>query len=388
MTNDARRPGSAWLGAMPLPEELPGLVELVRSAGREAGLDRVEVASADPFPEVRAELEARRADGRSGRLRFTYRDPATATDVRASFRWAERLVVGGRSYLPTAGDPGPATRGGGRVARFAVDDAYRPLRAGLGAIAGVLAGAGFRAEVLADDNRLVDRAAAVRAGVGWWGKNAMVLAPGVGPWMLLGSVVTDAPLPPGSPMERDCGTCSACLPACPTGALVAPGVLDARRCLAAWAQTKGVLPRELRTALGDRIYGCDDCLEACPPGSRLLEAARETPKGRIDLCWVLEAPDEQLMAAVGHWYLPGRTPRVIRRNALVALGNAGGDGAPRLLARYLRHPDALLRVHAAWAAARLGASGLLAGALAAETDPEVRAEIEWGLGSQPRESGK
>jgi epoxyqueuosine reductase len=358
------------------------LARRVRATGLAAGLDRVGVASALPFPEVRAELEARRADGRAGRLRFTFRDPATATDVRASFPWAERLVVGGRSYLPEAGDPGPGRPGSGRVARFAVEDAYRPLRAALQAVEAVLAGHGHRTAVLADDNRLVDRAAAVRAGVGWWGKNAMVLAPGVGPWMLLGSVVTDAPLPPDPPMERDCGTCTACLPACPTGALVAPGVLDARRCLAAWAQTKGVIPVEFRPAMGDRIYGCDDCLEACPPGSRLKKEAVRG-RGREDLAWLLEAPEAEVMSRFGHFYLPGRTTRILRRNALVALANSGGEEHLPLVARYLAHSDPLLRLHAAWAVARLGGAGRLAVALEAETDPDVRAEIARVLATPP-----
>ena len=136
----------------------------------------------------------------------------------------ESLVVAAHAYLPASGNPGPASPGTGRVARFATADHYRPLRAGLGALAGVLQAAGHRAEVLCDDSRLVDRAAAVRAGVGWWGKSTMVLAPGHGPWLLLGSVVTDASLPAGRPHgPRLRRRATACLPACPTGALVAPG---------------------------------------------------------------------------------------------------------------------------------------------------------------------
>ena len=124
--------------------------------------------------------------------------------------------------------------------------------------------AGWRARVVADDNALVDRAAAERAGLGWFGKNSNILLPGAGSWFLLGSVVTDAPLPTAAPVGDGCGSCRRCLSACPTGALVGPGVLDARRCLAWLLQATGVFPFEFRVALEGRIYGCDDCQDVCP----------------------------------------------------------------------------------------------------------------------------
>ncbi len=355
------------------------LVDELRAAGEGAGLAGFGVCSAEPFPDVRSEVEARVAGELSAGMSFTFRDPATSTDVTASFPWARRLVVGAWSYLPEAGNPGAGSLGMGRVARFATLDHYEGLRAALGAVAGVLAAAGHQAEVLVDDNRLVDRAAAVRAGVGWWGKNTMVLAPGYGPWLLLGSVATDAELAVTSPMVRDCGTCSACLPACPTGALVAPGVLDARRCLAYWAQAPGVFPAEFREAMGDRFYGCDDCLDACPPGQRLLARSGRPGVGRVDLLEVLAASDRELLSRFDHFYVPRRRARYLRRNALVALGNVGGSGAVLVAAGYLAHPDWLLRLHAAWALGRLGgpvARAALGARLPIEQRDDVRAEIE------------
>jgi epoxyqueuosine reductase len=357
------------------------LIEVLRGTAARLGLAGLGVCSAAPFTEVRTTIEQRVDEGRHGSLRFTYADPATATDVRRSFAWAERLVVAAWSYAEAAGSPGPPEGGTGRIARFATEDHYRELRAGLAALAETLRDEGWRAEPLADDNRLVDRAAAVRAGVGWWGKSSMVLAPGPGPWLLLGSVVTDAEVPVTAAMRRDCGTCDACLPACPTGALVAPGVLDARRCLAAWAQAPGVIPAEFREPMGDRLYGCDDCLDACPPGRRALDAR---PAGRVDLREVLAASDRDLLDRFAHWYVPRRHPRHIRRNALVALGNAGGSGAVRVAAGYLGHSDWLLRAHAAWALGRLGgprAVAALAAAAGREEHPDVAAEIEAAAGT-------
>ncbi len=206
--------------------------------------------------------------------------------------------------------------------------------------------------MVVDDNALVDRAAAQRAGLGWFGKNSLLLLPDAGSWFVLGSVVTDAPLrstPPtaDTPVAHaeGCGTCSRCLTACPTGALVAPGVVDARRCLAWLVQAPGSFPDEFREALGDRIYGCDECQQVCPinkvadrrdppppPGATVLSGsseARSADGPLVDLLELLEAADEELLVAHGRWYIAERDPRYLRRNALVALGNIGDGGRPR-----------------------------------------------------------
>ena len=172
------------------------------------------VCSTERFSDATATLRARAETGLSARLGFTYTDPAVAGDVTVSFPWARFLCVLAYPYLPQAGTPGPPQAGSGRIARFAVENHYTGLRAVLAKLSAELEATGAHTATLADDSRLVDRAAAVRAGVGWWGKNTMVLVPGYGPWVLLGSVVTDAALVVAEPMARSCGTCSACLPAC------------------------------------------------------------------------------------------------------------------------------------------------------------------------------
>lgn len=356
------------------------LPERIIRAGLAAGLDRVGMAEAGPFPEVRHDMEERVRSGLNAGLRFTFKDPSRATDVTGTFPWARCLVVGLRAYLPEAGSVSPRP-GHGRIARFAVDDPYLPLKQGLEAMAATLRDEGWRAEVLGDDDRLVDRAAAVRAGVAWWGKSTMALAPGLGPWFVIGSVVTDAALPPDRPMMRGCGTCQACLPACPTGALVAPGVLDARRCLAALAQSPGVIPRRWRKAMGDRLYGCDDCLDACPPGFRLAGASVDY-RGSVDLEWVLSASDATLLARFSHFYLPQRSARFLRRNALVAMGNDGDPSFFAPLALHVGHPDWLLRAHAVWALARLRdrrVTAVLEFQAGRERHPEVRVELDLEL---------
>lgn len=346
------------------------------------GVDALGSCGVEPFTDVSAAIQDRVEAGAHADLRFTFADPATSTNVRVSFPWARSLIVAGRAYVPMSGRPESAS-GRGRVARFATADHYAPLRRGLHLIADRLGQAGHRGEVLCDDNRLVDRAAAVRAGLGWWGKSTMVIAPRVGPWMLFGSVVTDAAVEPTASMVRDCGTCTACVPACPTGALDTPGHLDARLCLAAVLQKPGSIPVGLREAVADRMYGCDACLVACPPGQRLDEKSDTRPGP--DLADVLGMSDEVLLGRFGHFYIPRRDPRYLRRNALVALGNSGTSDHVPLLVEYLHHRSALLRGHAAWALGRVGgevATAALRERLAIETVSDVREEIRAALASR------
>lgn len=348
------------------------LAAAVLDAGRRAGLDAASIAGAEPFADTRRHLEDRRARGLHGEMAFTYRNPARSTDPSRSLQGARALVVGARSYRRAS--PPPPAGPVGEVARYARRDDYAPLRDALGAAADVLRDVGFQARVLVDDNALVDRAAAHRAGLGWYGKNTNVLLPGLGSWFVLGSVVTDAPLAPrlAAPIttEEGCGTCERCLPACPTGALVAPGVLDARRCLAWLLQAPGDFPVAYRSALGGRLYGCDDCQVACPP-NRSVERHTPSPAAdpNVDEAWVpllalLAASDADLLDRHGRWYIPERDPVYLRRNALVALGNVGEgtDAAVRdTLRRYRHDADPMLRSHAEWATAAIEARSGLAG---------------------------
>ena len=279
------------------------------------------VTHAGRVPGLAATMQQRIESGAAGKLRFTYKDPERASDIRRSHPWAASLVVVSWPYMPAAGRPGAPLAGSGRIARFATQDHYAGLRVALEAVAARLEADGYRVVVLVDDDRLVDRAAAVRAGVGWHGKSTMVLDPRFGPWLLLGSVVTDAVLENGVEMVRDCGRCDACIPACPTGAIVAPGILDASLCIAHWTQVAGVIPRQLRAAMGDRLYGCDDCLDACPPGHKVMEAG-PAGVGRVDLVELLATDDQTLRSRFDHLFIPRKNPRYLRRNALVALGNS------------------------------------------------------------------
>jgi epoxyqueuosine reductase len=372
------------------------LVGELRRHGEEAGLAAVGIAPATPMEEARRILEERKAAGLSATMQFTYRNPVRSTDPSRLLPGAASLVVGAWPYggrgtggTPSAGRP-LDDRPKGIVARYASRDHYADLGAALGGLAEVLKQEGWQARVVFDDNALVDRAAAERAGIGWFGKNSNVLLPGRGSWFLLGSVVTDAPLPVSTRVDDGCGPCKRCLGSCPTGALVAPGVLDARRCLAWLLQATGVFPFEYRAALGGRIYGCDDCQDVCPANrlaermsapEEIHEQGPNSDEAEVDLLEMLASSGPDLLSRHGRWYIPERDPRYLRRNALIALGNVG-DGQSRqvqaTLERYLDGADDLLRAHAIWAAISLGRRDLVASrpALAEDPSPLVRDELD------------
>ncbi len=338
----------------------PGLIDQLNDAAQRAGLVALGVAAVEPFTDTREILETRKAEGLHGGMAFTYRDPERSTDPARILAGARSLVVGAFPYSAgPVSEPsfdGPA----GRVARYAITDHYAALRAALDQVATVLEDAGHRARVVLDDNALVDRAAAQRAGLGWFGHNANLLVPGYGSWVVLGSIVTDAELAQSEPVPDGCGTCRRCLDGCPTGAILAPGVVDARRCLAWLVQAEGTFPMEFREALGDRIYGCDECQEVCPPARRSPQAKEtiEAPTSWVDLLWMLQAEDSELLSELGRWYIPRRDPRYLRRNALLALGNTADPhsvGVRSEIEKFVVSDadDDMLQEHARWALRRL-----------------------------------
>jgi epoxyqueuosine reductase len=289
-------------------------------------------------------------------MAFTYRNPARSSDPSRVMNRARSMIVGAYSYGQPVGDRPTGTSA--RVARYATADFYGRLRESLAPMVTELEGRGHRAVVMADDNSVVDREAAFRAGIGFYGKNANVLLPGQGSFFVLGSIITDAGLALLDPPESEgCGSCQACLDGCPTGAIVAPGVVDARRCLAWLVQKEGIFPHEFREALGDRLYGCDDCQEVCPPTRRgertVSDAQHEADPGPwVDAVDLLDADDAELLERFGRWYLPNRDPSIIRRNAAIVLGNIAPSGDERVnaaLITHAEHPDAAVADAAEWA---------------------------------------
>ena len=358
--------------------------EQLLALGRNSGLHQVGVASAEVLHRARQALNERKSQGLHNQMQFTYRNPNRSTDPTAALPSAKSVIVGALSYSTQM--PEQPEKLSARVARYVWSDYYAQLRDSLRQIAKQLESDSFRAVVLADDNSIVDREVAYQAGLGWFGKNSNLLIAGAGSYFVLGCVVTNAPLVVADkPVEDGCGSCRRCLDNCPTQAIIAPGVIDANKCLAWLLQKPGVFDRDFRVALGDRLYGCDDCQEVCPPTVRFEKRTNviaDEPVKHDDRsnAWVsvqkiLLADDESLLKEFGAWYIANRDPKWLRRNALVILGNIGDANdklVVELLQKYCNHSDAILRSHAVWAAARLGLNHLLP---VSEDDEIVLAEL-------------
>ncbi len=325
--------------------------ELGRLA-EELGLDVIGATPAQPYEETERHIRERRARGLFADMRFTMAQPEVSCHPEALLPSARTVVSAALCYYAPARPPQP---GEGRLPRYTWYDAYAELREKLDALGRRLGGA-YR--VLVDANQHVDREAAARAGVGFYGKNTMLITRRFGSWVVLGTLVTDVELEPTSPLSLDCGECRLCIDACPTGALDEPGVLDATRCLSYWTQAPAPIPDEYREELGDQVYGCDICQDVCP-WNRGVERRRagDPPAAHaephVSLVEWLQADGEELARRYDRLYVPRNDPRYLRRNALVALGNAGGPEHVAAVEPYLDDPDPLLREHAAWALARL-----------------------------------
>lgn len=342
---------------------------------RRAGVAIAGVAPAAALTRAREQIHDRIDRGMTNGMRFTFFRPEKSTEPHRLVEGARSIVVAGVSYAH--GEPTTPGGAAARIARYAWVDHTGHLKAALGQVAQRLRRDGHRATVFADDNAVVDREVAWLAGLGWFGKNANLITPGAGSMHVLGCIVTTADLPRSIPVDDGCGTCVRCVPACPTDAIVSPGVIDARRCLSWLLQKPGVFAHEFRSALGDRIYGCDDCQTACPFNRRATAVAPVDAVTHLDAVEALAADDSWLDAVTDRWWVHERDLTWVRRNLLIVLGNTGDPRDPEVVStvvRHLGHEREELRAHAVWAAARLGLDGLLA-TVTDDPSPMVRDEM-------------
>ncbi|HET6642307.1 MAG TPA: tRNA epoxyqueuosine(34) reductase QueG [Gaiellaceae bacterium] len=327
--------------------------ELERLA-EELGIDGIGATPAEPYAETEKYIRERGKQGLFADLRFTMAQPEVSCHPETLLAGARTVVSAALCYYAPAPEP---VAGEGRMPRYTWRDAYAELRENLDALGRRLGG---KYRVLVDANQHVDREAAARSGVGFYGKNTMLITRRHGSWVVLGTLVTTAELEHTQPLELDCGSCRLCIDACPTGALDEPGTVDANRCLSYWTQSKHTIPEPYREELGDRVYGCDICQDVCP-WNRGIEKRRDgdpvpaDAEPTVSLVDWLEAEDADLRVRYRRLFVPRNDARYLRRNALIALGNNGTDEHRGLLDRYAASDDPLLREHAEWARGRLEA---------------------------------
>ncbi len=366
----------------PVPRNFLSL-ETLRARAADAGIALdIGASAAPPGPEA-DDLEAWLADGRHGEMRWLARDPARRSDPNLVLEGARSVVSVGMPYYQGPLPDGPGDRPVGRVARYALGDDYHDVMLErVRALADLLDDPAARPYV--DTGPVMEKPRAMRAGLGWTGKHTNLVSRRHGSWHFLGAVITRTEVEPGVEHEDHCGTCRACLDACPTGAIHPdrPYEIDARRCISYLTiELRGPIPRDLRPLIGTWIFGCDLCLDVCP-WNRFAEPTREERLRPRD---ALTAPVlEDLLAwdqATFSRLMKGspikRTKRRgLLRNVAVALGNAGDRGAVPTLIRTLREEhEPLVRGHAAWALGVLGGEAARA-ALEGHRDPDPYVEEE------------
>jgi epoxyqueuosine reductase len=371
--------------------------EQVRARLQALGFDEVRFARVEPGfgAGLRAWIEA----GYHADMNWLERTVEKRGDPALVLPGARSVIMLGVNYLPPAPPSSPAAGGRPRWARYALyDDYHDTIKAaliGAGRVLEELGGGAVTARdyrYYVDTGPVIERGWAARSGLGFIGKNAMLISRMHGNWLFLATVLTTLDFAPDAPVRKEasgretepgllCGKCTRCLDACPTQALPRPGVVDARRCVSYQTiENKGIIPRGLRTGIGDRIYGCDTCLEVCPwnrfarEGRRVLLAARY---GLADLSLreVLGLTPERFAAvfkgtAVKRVKLAG-----LLRNASIVAANTGArECLDVLVALAAGHVSPMVRAHAVWAVRKLGAEERLAEARMAELDATVLAE--------------
>ena len=363
----------------------------VRAIASEEGFDLVRFGPAHPGTDA-ARFEAWLDAGRHGDMRWIEAWRSKIVDPASWARAPRSSIALAYDY----GGPPVETADGGRIARYAVGrDYHRSLGDKVRRIRRRLEGEGVpfgSIDIGTDAVPILERALAARAGIGFLAKSAGVISPELGPYLLLSELLTPLDLPFDLPSPGSCGTCTRCIDACPTDAIVAPFEVDARRCISySTIELRGSIPEELREAQGAWLFGCDVCLEVCPFAGTRGRASRPSeprpaplqPHPAVEgatLVGVLELDEAEFDA---HWTgtpLRRATRNGLRRNAAIALGNLGRGSALPALHRSLADPDPIVREHVVWAIGRIDPHDAeLDAALAREDDARVRAALRSAL---------
>lgn len=338
------------------------VTEEVIAFARELGFRPVGIAPAHSFTETRAVAHARMKAGHLDGMAW-YSTARVERGTRPDWLLSEARSIVALALPYYVGDfPDGGSRPGephGIVSRYAWGrDYHNVLRKKLKKLVAFLETKHAFARFFADTGPILDRAAAFRAGVGWYGKSTMILTEAEGTWVFLAEVITDLELEYSAPLKKNCGSCTRCMDACPTGAIVAPYQVDARRCISYLTiENRGGITRELRPLVGTRAFGCDICQDVCPVNRYATAGADEDFQPRpgvgptISLIPLLEITEEEFRERFEGTPLMRAKREGLRRNAVVALGNAGDAAAIPALRRVLfaQEESAMLRGHAAWA---------------------------------------
>lgn len=364
------------------------LQQQVRAYALSIGIDKIGFTTSAPFRELKNRLKRQQDLGyQSG---FEEKDLDKRTEPILLLDQAESIISIAIAY-PSRMKDSPKGKRGERRGIFSRAswgmDYHTVLREKLDILEEFIQELVPNAQMksMVDTGELSDRAVAERAGIGWSAKNCSIITPEFGSYVYLGEMITNIPFEPDEAMEDECGDCTLCLDACPTGALIVGGQLNAQRCIAFLTQTKTAIPEEFRTKIGNRVYGCDTCQTVCPKNKGIQNLHQNVFKPEPELAKPLLQPilslsNRQFKEKFGHVSGSWRGKNPIQRNAIIALAHFKEESAvPELIEMLKMDPRPVMRGTIAWALGEIGLdSGLdaIQEALQTEQDPEVRTELE------------
>lgn len=366
----------------------------IKAFARQCGFGAAGIAPASPLSESEAVFQEWIEAVFHGGMKYLEDFAGRKKKFEREIPNAKSIIVLGVSYFSDGKAKLPETALSGRVARYAWGrDYHLAVKERLKAVEDFILARAPQARCLScvDTRPILERSYAERAGLGFRGKHTNLLSREFGPWFFLSEIITDLVLEPDSKMDHgSCGTCTDCLDICPTRAIVASGIIDARKCIAYLTiEHKGVIPREMRPFIGEWVFGCDECLQGCP----FTRFAKETswPEFRpesgagsaLDLLALFELKtNSEYEARFSSTPLLRATRKMMLRNAAIVLGNRRDERTVPVLRRALKEESSLVKIHAAWALGRIGsfsALNALREALDAESDADVRSEIQINL---------
>lgn len=359
------------------------LKEEMIAAAPSLGIDKIGIASADPFTSLKQILLRHRELGRESG--FEEPDIEKRTNPALLFENPQSIIAIAIAYPSKLKDPPKSEPGARRgiMSRSAWgEDYHKVLRDRLAKLEAWLRERmpDLRVESMVDTGALSDRAVAERAGIGWSAKNCAIISPELGSWIYLGEMITNVPFEPDEPITESCGSCTKCIDACPTDALVGPGQLNSSRCISFVTQTKGMISDEFMRKIGNRLYGCDTCQTVCPINRGKNWTHQPELQPDMELVKPLLVPlltigNKEFQARYGRTSSAWRGKKPIQRNAVIALGNfKEASAVPDLIKVLEQDPRPVLRGTAAWSLARIGgeqAKSALLRASVKETDEEA-----------------
>ncbi|MED5450113.1 MAG: tRNA epoxyqueuosine(34) reductase QueG [Chloroflexota bacterium] len=367
------------------------LEDQVKECAYSIGFDIVGITGPEPFVSDEKAALKRIDDGHmNGYTWYTKERVRKMNRPKLLLDGARSVISLATSYLTTDSDI--STPKIGRVARYAWgDDYHKVLKSKLKEFCvklEIITGEKVNSRIFVDDGPMNDRAAARRSGVGWFGKNTNILTPTHGSWVFLAQVITDLNLKPDDPLKKTCGNCVTCIDDCPTGAIVAPYVIDNEKCISYLTiELRGVVPRKLRPLVGDWIFGCDICQDVCPVNRKASKSNQISFKQRPgfstpDLIEILNMNQTDFSKKYKDSAIKRTKLLGLKRNACIALGNNGDIDSLPALSNALKTEESLIRIHAAWALGKIGgekAIDVLESALSSEKDLETMDEIRLSI---------